>query len=187
MASAAKRLITVDEFLALEFSGMEGFRVELDNGVISMMAGGSLGHGRVQRNLIGLLFAALRGSACGPFGSDTGIRTHDLSLRYPDVSIICGHEDAESDGLFEVRDPKVVFEILSPSTRKIDLEIKLREYCATASLVAIVYIDPEAETIRLLRRSDARGWDDEDLQPGMPLTLPSLGVSLTWQDVFARK
>jgi Uma2 family endonuclease len=186
MATAARRLITVDEFLTLEFSGEEGFRVELDNGVISMMAGGDLRHARIQRNLIGLLFMALKGSACSPYGSDVGVRTHDLSLRYPDVSIICGHDDNESDVLREISDPRAVFEVLSSSTRHLDLDIKLREYCSTPSLDLIVYIDPEVEAIRLLRRRDDRGWEDETLKVGDALTLPGLGVTLSWSEIFAR-
>jgi Uma2 family endonuclease len=186
MASAARRLITVDEFLTLEFSGAEGFRVELDNGVISMMAGGSLRHARIQRNLIGLLYASLKGSGCSPYGSDVGVRTHNLSLRYPDVSIICGHDDARSDALWEIDDPCVVFEILSPSTRRLDLDTKLLEYCATTSLDAIVYIDPEAETIRLLSRSTNRGWDDREIEAGGDIVLATLELKLGWTDVFAR-
>jgi Uma2 family endonuclease len=186
MATAARRLITVDEFLTLEFSGEEGFRVELDNGVISMMAGGDLRHARIQRNLIGLLFAALKGSGCSPYGSDVGVRTHDLSLRYPDVSIVCGHDDGQSDALREIKDPRVVFEVLSASTSHIDLDVKLREYCATPSLDLIVYIDPELQSIRLLRRRDDRGWEDEVLKAGNLLALPGLGASLAWNDIFAR-
>lgn len=186
MASAARRLITVDEFLTLEFSGDEGFRVELDNGVISMMAGGNIRHALIQRNLIGALFAALKGSGCSPFGSDVGVRTHDLSLRYPDVSILCGHDGGGSDDLYEVKDPRAVFEVLSSSTRRIDLDVKLREYCATSSLEMIVYIDPEAETVRFLRRRADRGWDDEEMNRGDLLNLPTLGVSLTWNEIFAR-
>jgi Uma2 family endonuclease len=186
MASAARRLITVDEFLTLEFSGAEGFRVELDNGVISMMAGGSVRHARIQRNLIGLLYASLKGSGCSPYGSDVGVRTHDLSLRYPDVTIICGHNDEQSDALFEIDNPRVVFEILSPSTRRLDLETKLQEYCATVSLDAIIYIDPDAETIRILRRNADRGWDDREVEPGADVVLTSLGVTLSRADIFAR-
>jgi Uma2 family endonuclease len=186
MASAARRLITVDEFLTLEFSGAEGFRVELNNGVISMMAGGSLRHARIQRNLISLLYTSLKGSGCSPYGSDVGVRTHDLSLRYPDVTIMCGHDDEQSDGLFEIDDPHVVVEILSPSTRRLDLDTKLPEYCATASLDAIIYIDPDAETIRLLLRNVDRGWRDTELAAGEDVVLASLGVTLAHGGIFAR-
>jgi Uma2 family endonuclease len=186
MATAARRLITVDEFLTLEFSGAEGFRVELDNGVISMMAGGSLRHARIQRNLIGLLYAALKDSGCSPYGSDVGVRTHDLSLRYPDVTIMCGHSDERSDALFEIDDPRVVIEILSPSTRRLDLDTKLHEYCATVSLDAIIYIDPDAEAIRLLLRNADRSWCDRQVEPGTDVVLPTLDVTLRWADVFSR-
>lgn len=186
MATSAKRLLTVDEFLQLEFSGDEGRRVELDNGRIRMMAGGSGEHARVQKNIFGALFVALRGSPCSPYGPDMGIRTHDLSLRYPDVSVFCGRDSTENDKLLEFDDPRVVVEVLSPSTKDQDEGVKLHEYCAIASLQAIIYVDPVAETIRLLTRTDARGWSDETIAPGGHVPLAELGVSLAWAEIFAR-
>ena len=186
MATAAKRLLTVDEFLSLEFSGDEGRRVELSNGTIRMMAGGSAAHARIQTNVLGALFAALRGTGCSPYGPDMGIRTHDLSLRYPDVSVFCGRDDPVNDKLLEFDDPRLVVEVLSPSTRDEDNGVKLREYQAMPSLDAILYVDPDAETIRLLIRTAQRGWNDADLQRGEEVAFAALGVTLTWDEIFGR-
>ena len=187
MATAAKRLLTVEEFLEIEFDLEEDIaRVELDNGTIRMMAGGTLAHGRVQTNLLGTLFERLKGSPCRPYGSDVGIRTHDLSLRYPDVSVICGREGPENDSLQQFSDPKLVVEVLSPTTRRKDETTKLHEYQAMASLGAILYVDPENETVRLLTRRDRGGWHDFSLEKGSDVTVPALGVTLTWAEIFAR-
>jgi Uma2 family endonuclease len=187
MATAARRLLTVEEFLALEFSGDEGRRIELSNGTIRLMAGGSIAHARVQQNISGLLFVALRESLCSPFGPDMGVRTHDLSLRYPDVSVFCGRDDPEFDKLLECNDPKLIVEVLSPSTKREDIGIKLPEYQSIASLDAILYVDPDAETIRLLTRTSSRGWSDENVEDGKDIILQALGVKLAWNDVFRRK
>ena len=187
MATAAKRLLTVDEFLSIAFSGDEGRRVELSNGAIRMMAGGSAAHARIQTRVLGALFAALRGTRCSPYGPDMGVRTHDLSLRYPDVSVFCGRDDPANDKLLEFDDPRLVVEILSPSTRDEDNGVKLREYQAMPSLDAILYVDPDTETIRLLTRTAGRGWNDADLPKGAAIVLAELGVTLTWDEIFGRR
>jgi Uma2 family endonuclease len=186
MASTAKRLLTVDEFLELEFSGDDCPRIELDNGTIRLMAGGSAAHARVQANIFGTLFGRLKGSACRPYGSDMGVRTHDLSLRYPDVSVFCGREGPENDQLKQFDDPKLVVEVLSPSTRHDDERVKLREYQAVPSLEGVVLVDPEAETIRVLTRGPGRGWNDVGLDKGSDVVIDTLSVSLTWAEIFAR-
>jgi Uma2 family endonuclease len=186
MATAARRLLTVEEFLALEFSGDEGRRVELSNGTIRLMAGGSVAHARVQQNISGALFIALRGSFCRPYGPDMGVRTHDLSLRYPAVSVFCGRDKPEFDKLLECDDPKLVVEVLSPSTKREDVTIKLPEYQAITSLDAILYVDPDDETIRLVTRTAPRGWTDVTLSETEDVVLASLGVTLTRAEIFAR-
>lgn len=186
MATNARRLLTVEEFLEIEFTGNEGHCLELDNGTIRLMAGGSAAHARVQTNILGTLFARLKGSGCSPYGSDMGVRTHDLSLRYPDVSVFCGREGPENDKLKQFDDPKLVVEVLSPSTRQEDENVKLHEYQALASLEAILLVDPETEAIRLLTRRNSRGWQDTDLEKGSDVVVEGLDVTLAWAEIFAR-
>ena len=66
-AYANLNLLTVDEFLELD---LKDRKAELDNGAIRMMAGALVGHNRIQGNIIGALYVALRGSGRRPFGSD---------------------------------------------------------------------------------------------------------------------
>lgn len=186
MATSAKRLLTADEFLAIEWEDSD-IKAELDNGVIRvirMMAGGSLSHSRVQGNVFAALFARLRGSGCRPHGPDMGIRTHDLSIRYPDVSVICGPATPD-DGLVKERsDPKLVVEVLSPTTRRSDEQNRLPEYQAMPALEAILYIDPDAESLRLLTRTDTRGWMDESVDQQADIAIPALGLTLPRSEIF---
>ena len=184
MATLAKRLITVEEFLDIEFPS--DTRFELDNGVIKMMAGGLAIHARIQGKIFVALANKLRGTGCEPFGPDMGVKAHDLSLRYPDVSVFCGREGPENDKLKVFDDPKLIVEVLSPSTRQDDIRIKLPEYRTIASLEAILYIDPEDKTVHLEMRDPARGWTVTTPEVGGSITLPLHDVTLSWDDIFGQ-
>jgi Uma2 family endonuclease len=171
-------------FLKIRFASDQ--KAELSNGVIRMMAGKKGIHARIQRNVLAFLFVALRGSGCSPYGSDTGVRTHDLSLRYPDVSVFCGRDTPENDELVTFDDPKVLIEILSPSTRNEDLGAKLFEYRALPSVDNILFIDPESGTKRVLQRTEALGWTDVALDGDADVSLPSLGLILPSIEIFTR-
>ncbi len=184
MASHARtELITVEDFLDINFGDR---KAELDNGVIRMMAGGTFAHARVQGNIFRHLAAALRGSGCRPFGSDAGVLTNDVALRYPDVSVFCGRDGAEHDRERTANDPRAIFEVLSESTSAYDLTVKLAEYRAIPTVDAIVFVDPEGEKIRALNRTGPNAWTDAWLDAGEAIALPTLGTSLPWHEVFAR-
>jgi Uma2 family endonuclease len=176
--------ITVEQFLSIEWES--DTKAELDNGVIRMMAGGSLSHSRIQGNVFAALHVALRGTGCRPHASDMGVRTNDISLRYPDVSVFCGKDDAQNDDVQVFDDPAIVVEVLSPTTRGSDLQAKLAEYRELPSLCHIVYIDPEEPGIRLLTRTGTKSWNDAELAPGDSVDLSRFNISLSWDEIFAR-
>lgn len=176
-------LLTVEEFLEIRFP--TDTKAELDNGVIRMMAGGTLRHSEIQTNVIVLLREKLRGSGCKPYGSDTGIRAHDLSLRYPDVSVLCGRAGSEDDSAQSANNPRLIAEVLSPTTRGIDMGVKLSEYKSIPSLETILLIDPESETITLLWREGVE-WPKTELAKGADVPVADLGITLPAAEIFAR-
>ncbi|WP_375392240.1 Uma2 family endonuclease [uncultured Sphingomonas sp.] len=114
-------LLTAEEFLQIDFGER---KAELDNGIIRMMAGGTARHARVQAAILVALTVRLRGSRCTPYKSDMAIRTHDRSIRYPDVTVFCGHDGREDDDAKSFDDPRVVFEVLSSGTSRTDLRVR---------------------------------------------------------------
>ena len=187
MATAASEpyRITVEQFLAIVWDDPDA-KAELDNGVIHMMAGGSAAHARIQGNVFATLFANLRGTGCRPYGSDMGIRTHDLALRYPDVSVFCGRDGPDNDRLQAFDDPKLVVEILSPSTKRRDIDRKLPEYRALPGLRHILYVDPEGEIVSLFTRTGPRAWNETEFSDGEQIDLTEFGLTLNWPDIFGR-
>lgn len=176
-------LLTADEFLQIDFGER---KAELDDGVIRMMAGGTARHARVQGNILVALAARLRGTGCTPYNSDMATWTHDRSIRYPDVTVFCGHDGPQDDDAKAFDDPRIVFEVLSAGTARTDLRVKLDEYKALASVDTIVFVDIAAERLRVVQRTGRNGWSDERHEEPFDLPLPSIGMRLSHAEIFSR-
>jgi Uma2 family endonuclease len=176
-------LLTADEFLAIDFGDR---KAELDNGVIRMMAGATARHAQVQGNILIALGNRLRGSGCAPYNSDMATRTHDHSVRYPDVSVFCNRGDRANDDLKAFDDPRVLFEVLSAGTARTDLRVKLDEYKALASVDTIVFVDIATDRLRIVQRTGVDDWAEHRAHQPIDVVLPSLGVTLPHGEIFAR-
>ncbi|MBB5710608.1 Uma2 family endonuclease [Sphingomonas xinjiangensis] len=106
----------------------------------------------MQGNIFFALRQRLRGTGCAPFNSDIAVRTHDGSIRYPDVAVYGGRGEAD-DEQKAFDDPRVVFEILSAGTARTDLRVKLPEYQLLASVDTIVFVDIASERLRVVQRT----------------------------------
>lgn len=176
-------LLTAEEFLEFDFGE---HKAELDNGVIHMMAGGSARHARVAFNILVALGNQLRGTGCTPYNGDMAARTRDRSVRYPDVSVYCGHDGPGDDDLKAFNDPRALFEVLSAGTARTDLRVKLDEYKALPSVDTIVFVDIATERLRVVQRTGPNAWSDVGHDGPADVTVPSLGVHLAHADIFAR-
>lgn len=175
--------ITADEFLAMDFGDK---KVELIDGVIRAMTGGKRAHFRVQRNLVRYLGQQLRGSGCGVY-SEFGLKLADDTIRYPDVVVECGGPDRhENDEDLLLQSPVVLFEVLSPSTRNHDEGVKLRLYSELESVDTIVFVDPDAETVRVVQRLGPTSWRNELYPQAADVVLPAIGVTIPKEEIFAR-
>ena len=177
------RLLTVEEFLQIDFG--PGLKAELDRGVIVMMAGGTRDHARIQGNLIRFLGNALRGTGCRPYGSDMKVRTHEMSVRYPDVTIDCGAPGDTGEDEF-LRAPRVIVEVLSPSTRDKDAGVKLDEYRSLPTVETIMLVDPQAERCRVVQRIGPGAWSDIMHATPADIELLTLRLILPHDEIFAR-
>jgi Uma2 family endonuclease len=182
---AIHRRVTAEEFLEIEFGSDRRF--QLIDGFIYAMAGGTPAHARVQGNLLAFLRGRLRGSGCQAYGPDMALKTTSYSIRYPDVTVYCGDPGrAENERAKLLADPRVIFEVLSPSTRGNDQSQKLIEYKAVASIDTIVFVDPEAETIEVAQRQAGGIWPAELTRSEQSIDLPSLALQVPREEIFAR-
>ena len=187
MASKVENwLITADEFLRMDFGPDR--KAELVEGVVRMMGGGTRLHSRIQTRLLVALSKALAGSDCEAHGPDMAVRIDRNIILYPDVSIYCGRDsNPEFDRELAGSDPKVVIEVLSDSTNRIDQREKLPQYQTVSSIESIIFIDPEGELVRTFHRTGELSWQDSGLVQVDSLTLPSFGISIPASDIFSRR
>jgi Uma2 family endonuclease len=186
MASrTVRRKVTAKEFLRIDFGPDQRF--ELVDGVIHAMAGGTRAQARVPANLMSFLGQRLRGSGCRPYGPDFAIKTGPESIRYPDLLIDCGSVDGpEQDDDLVASDPRIVFEVLSPSTRGTDQEDKLKEYTELPTIDTVVFIDPDAERVRVVQRIGEAARQDHRFGSIDQVHLPALRVTIAKEEIFAR-
>ena len=118
---------TRDEFYELDRNSP--IRHEFYNGYIVAMAGGSPPHARIIGEVSGILRQGLLERRCFAVPNDQMVRIENADMdAYPDVVVYC--EDAEFDSRFErtLLEPLVLVEVLSPSTKNIDLTTKRAAY-----------------------------------------------------------
>jgi Uma2 family endonuclease len=185
MAEAKVRTMSVDEFLIWQLDQDE--RYELVDGVpvpLRAMTGASNVHDVILVNCIIELGTRLRGKPCRVASADTALRTSIRGARRPDVTIDCAAPEKNS---YEARQPTVVVEVLSPSTRKIDRFTKLEEYRRHPTLRHILLIDPDSITAKLYSRADEGEWSDDDLiGKDATIALTAVEVSLPLGVLYER-
>lgn len=107
----------------------DGYIVNLSD--LRDMAGGTPEHGFIASNFLTALNVRLRGSPCRVTGPDQRIKVPNSPLYYyPDVTVICGQLqlDTSPGGQITVLNPRVVVEVLSPSTERYDRGKKMQRY-----------------------------------------------------------
>jgi Uma2 family endonuclease len=170
MNAPARTRMTTEQFLAWE--NRQERKHELVDGVVRLMAGGTINHYRIARNVIVAFTTRLRGNPCEPFGSDVRLRTPNGDIRYLDVMIDCGSPKG-ADTVAAA--PTVVVEVLSPSTEWFDQTRKLEDYQSIPSVAQIAFLAQDRPFARLWTRAGA-GWDSAEFD-GMQSALNFSAVS----------
>jgi len=173
--------MTVDEFFAWQESQPERYEL-VDGQPLRMMAGAKNVHDDIVVNPVGELREQVRGSGCRLFTGDGSVETRPGQIRRPDVGVDCGSRDPDGT---KAALPKLVVEVLSPSTRDFDTFKKLEEYKETRGLEHIVLVEPNEPLAFLWSRDGANGWA-ESRPRGLDanIELPAIGVVLRMAAIY---
>jgi Uma2 family endonuclease len=144
------------------------------------MAGGTATHADIQANITTALRSRLRGKPCKFYGSDLKILVGGSSSRYPDGMVVCSPVAPTATA---VRDPVVIFEVLSPSTAAKDRIVKAREYQATPSVQRYVMLEQERVGATVLVRAQD-GWSALILKDDDTLEMPEIGLAIPLAEFY---
>lgn len=157
MSQPGVKFTSPQEYLTLERIAKE--KHEYFQGKIFAMAGASLAHNEIVANLIREVGVLLKGEPCRILPSDIRVSVPSReSYMYPDAVIVCGKPEMEDDKFDTLKNPVVIFEILSPSTEDHDRGKKFFFYRQIPSFSEYILIDSTRPFVELSRRQDDGSW-----------------------------
>jgi Uma2 family endonuclease len=172
MALEHHRMLSVEEYFALEEQHPET-RYEYVDGYVYMMAGGTINHDTIKSNVERILWNLLRGSRSRTYSSDMRVCVSPTRYYHPDVTVGCNPNDRGRKKIVEF--PRLVVEVLSPSTETTDRREKLRDYLSCPSIEEYLLIASDSLRIEHYRKEGQR-WLYESFDANDTVDLPCLGV-----------
>ena len=180
--SAQKSIFTADDYLAWETAQLE--RHEFIDGKVIDRDGAEDRHVTVAGNLSMALRQHLSGSPCRTYMSDMRLYVAAAnSYFYPDVLVTCSALDLVS--AMVKTEPKLIIEVLSPSTAAYDRGVKFSHYRGLTSLEEFVLIDLDSRSTDCYRKGADGLWVLHPFARGETVSLASVALELSAAQLFA--
>jgi len=161
--------ITVEEYLREEDKSQ--IRHEFVDGRIYAMTGSTDAHNQICGNLFAFLHQRLQGTGCRIYMNDMKVRIDATNcFYYPDLMVTCEPYDARS---VYKKQPSLVIEVLSRSTRNIDSREKLIAYKTLDSLTEYLVVSQFKQAVILYRR-EGNVWQSTEWLTGTEIELRAI-------------
>jgi Uma2 family endonuclease len=173
-ALLSPQYLSVAEYLAGE--QISDVKHEYVGGSVYAMAGTTRTHNSISLRLATRLGTHLGGGPCQTYVNDVKVRLlirgEDL-FYYPDLMVGCDPRDTDELWL---RFPKLIIEVLSPSTERLDRREKFWSYITIPTLEEYVLVAQESPAVTIHRRRT--DWQPEAIV-GLDSTFHLESVDLT--------
>ncbi|HRI53293.1 MAG TPA: Uma2 family endonuclease [Pseudomonadota bacterium] len=168
-AAALAIRATVEQYLAMELQSAE--KHEYLDGEVVLMAGASFEHNLVVANLIGALRNAFSGK-CTVLPSDMRpFIDSATTYTYADASLVCGPAELTTDKPAALRNPTVLFGVLSESTERYDRGKKFAAYRSLPSATDYVLLAQDRVFAEHYHRESQGAWVLREVTEGLQLQL----------------
>ncbi len=185
-APPSRRRYTVEEYLRLEAAAAD--RHEYRDGEILAMGGAATTHVRLSTNLTRRLAERLEGTGCEVLGSDQRVRARQTRYCYPDLTVACQPLIYDPpDGEVVLINPRVVIEILSPSTESSDRGEKFTSYRELASLQEYLLVAQDRPRVEPFYCKADGEWTIGKVVEGLEavLRVRCLGIEIPLGQIYA--
>lgn len=184
MIRALKHVLSAEAFLAFENTSPD--RHEFVSGEVFLMTGGTQRHNRIALNLATALLTHLAGKPCQVFFSDVKLRVERAdAYYYPDVMVACGPQHAAANEALAVHDPKLLIEVISPSTETIDRREKLLAYRQLPSLSEYVLVGQERRQVEIYRRDGDIAWRYFSIEESGAAEFGCVDLQISLEQIYA--
>jgi len=167
----------------LDIERQSSIRHEYRRGLVYAMAGGSDNHDRIIFNFLKAIDNHLGDSSTCRFHSgNVKVNYEDKFYYYPDAFVTCDSRD-KSDRYIK-RYPKLIAEVLSPSTQNFDLSEKFEDYQKLKSLEEYVLISQDDRRVECRRRGSSGNWETVIYGGGDRVALKSIGLEFAIASLY---
>lgn len=183
MGQAARQpVMLAADYLAWEAEQTE--RHEFVDGETFAMAGAEDRHVTVSMNIAFALRQYLSGTPCRTYMSDMRLNVAAAgSYFYPDVMVTCSMAD-QASALIK-SEPKLIIEVLSPSTAAYDRGVKFSQYRSLPSLQEYVMVDLDTRRTDVYRLGADGLWVLHPFAGDDVVQLASVALDITAAKLFA--
>lgn len=179
--------MTVEEYFQLD-STYPNVKYEYQGGAVWLMSGGSREHDAIAFAMRMALELQFQTGPCSVSGSDVRVQvSEDATYYFPDVTVSCDVADRRRGNTL-IRSPRVVVEVLSPSTEKFDRTEKMKMYQSWPTIQEVVLISQFAPHVEVFRRGrhEERAWSYTLYGPGEIVVLESVDVSIPIEEIYRK-
>lgn len=164
MSTAPQKRFTFEEYLVWEERQLE--KHEFFQGEVFAMAGTTFDHGRIIANLHRIIGNQIDKTGCQSNGPELKVQCPTGLCTYPDIVVVCGKPEFAEDKKLVLLTPKVIFEVLSPSTMSYDRGDKFLNYQSISSLQHYCLVSQNRSLIEVFSRQDRNDWKYTPYQQG---------------------
>jgi len=184
MGDAAVRLrMTEDEYLAFERASDE--KHEFADGEIFAMSGGTYEHSTVAQAIGRVLGVALLGRRCTVQNSDMKVHIPSTGrFVYPDAVVVCGRPEFKDDKRDTLLNPRVIVEVLSPTTEAYDRGDKFANYRTIVSLSHYILAAQDKPHVEVYTRQTDGSWNLREYGPGDQVTLSAIESTIHIDQIY---
>jgi len=172
--------MTVEEYFQLEENDPET-RYQYIDGYVYAMTGGTTNHDTIKSNIQRILWNLLRGSNCCVYSSDMKGYISETRYFHSDVTVTCDPRDRGR--VQAIQSPRLIVEVLYPTTELSDRTWKLKNYCAHPAIEEYVLVDSQSLKVESYHKEQNR-WIYEAFENTDDITLHSLGVYFSLADAY---
>jgi Uma2 family endonuclease len=171
--------ISVEDYLGGEKTST--VKHEYIDGLVYAMSGTSKRHNRITLNFSQRFESHLEGTDCESFAVDVKVRVSPTVYYYPDVVVTC----EQSEDNYNINEPILIVEVLSPSTERADRSEKLIAYTNMKSIHEYVIVWQDRVLVEIHRRIDDVNWQTERFyRTEEEVEFDSIGLRISVADIY---
>ncbi|MGK7905220.1 MAG: Uma2 family endonuclease [Hormoscilla sp.] len=183
IASKSYTYISPEEYL--EGEKISPIKHEYREGEVYAMSGVSKAHDKIAGNLFAMLRSHTRGKGCRVYTPDMKVRVEAADVfYYPDVKVTCDARDDRNPDEQFIRYPRLIVEVLSPTTQAFDRGDKFADYRLLETLQEYVLISQKKMSVECFRRNAEGRWVLYTYGSGEEVHLASVDFRCPIADIY---